>query len=215
MSVSYTHLTLLPLEDSIDILSTYLENYERFNYENKLWTIDVDINNNIEKYSDKFREIISLGDIFDLMIEDNKDILESLQNEIHFEYGRIEYFFHNNMGIFKSSDFINWNRVKTVLEFMASIELKPLIVIDNYDFEIEDYIHTIESFYSYFSEIEYYYLSDVKFQLNSTLSLERKEELRKYFNNSKFNLLEKEFIPFKELNPIYDTAYMLSLIHIL
>ena len=74
------------------------------------------------------------------------------------------------MGIFKSSDFINWNRVKTVLEFMASIELKPLIVIDNYDFEIEDYIHSIESFYSYFSEIEYYYLSDVKFQLNSTLS---------------------------------------------
>ena len=205
-------ITLLPLEDSIDILSTYLENYERFNYENKLWTIDVDINNNIEKYSDKFREIISLGDIFDLMIEDNKDILESLQNEIHFEYGRIEYFFHNNMGIFKSSDFINWNRVKTVLEFMASIELKPLIVIDNYDFEIEDYIHTIESFYSYFSEIEYYYLSDVKFQLNSTLSLEIKKELRKYFNNSKFNLLEEEFIPFKELNPIYDTAYMLPYI---
>ena len=47
-------ITLLPLEDSIDILSTYLENYERFNYENKLRTIDVDINNNIEKYSDKF-----------------------------------------------------------------------------------------------------------------------------------------------------------------
>ena len=116
------------------------------------------------------------------------------------------------MGIFKSSDFINWNRVKTVLEFMASIELKPLIVIDNYDFEIEDYIHTIESFYSYFSEIEYYYLSDVKFQLNSTLSLEIKKELRKYFNNSKFNLLEEEFIPFKELNPIYDTAYMLPYI---
>ena len=206
-------ITLLPLEDSIEILSSYLENYERFNYENKLWTIDIDVNNTIEKYSDKFREIISLGDSFDLMIEDNKDILESLQQEIHFEYGRIEYFFHNNIGIFRSSDFINWNRAKTVLEFMEFIELKPLIVIDNSDFNLEDYTNAIESFYSYFSTIEYSYLPDVKFQLNSMLPNDLKIGIRNYFeNNTNFVLLEKEFIPYKELNSIYDTAYMLPYI---
>ena len=205
-------ITILPLEESIEILSGYLENYERFNYENKLWTIDVNADDNIGEFNNKFREFISLGDSFDLMIEDNKDILESLKQEINFEYGRIEYFFHNNMGIFRSSDFINWNRAKTVLEFMESIYLKPLIVIDNFEFELEDYINAIKSFYTYFSEIEYSYLSDVKFQLNSTLSKELKDNLRKYFANSEFVLIDEEFIPFKELNPIYDTAYMLPYI---
>lgn len=202
-----------PLEESIDILSSYLEDYERFNYENKLWTIHVDMNDSLGEYTEDFREILSLGDTFDLMIEDNKDILESLQNEIQFNYGRIENFFNNDMGVFKGSDFFNWNRAKTVLNFLDDINLKPLIVIDNFEFTIEDYVNALESFYSYFLDIECSYLSSIRFQLNSALNKEIKEKLKEYFfENSLSKLLTEEFAQNRELNTTYDTAYMLPYI---
>ena len=76
--------------------------------------------------------LLNLGEAFDLLIEDNKDILEEIQEEIHFTYGRLEKMFHNDMGVFIDSDFYNWNRAKAVLEFLYDIDIKPLIVIDQY-----------------------------------------------------------------------------------
>ena len=47
-----------------------------------------------------YRYAINLGESFDLLIEDNKDILEEIQEEIHFIYGRLEKMFHSDMGVF-------------------------------------------------------------------------------------------------------------------
>ena len=206
-------ITEHPLESSIPLLSSYLENYERFNYENKLWSIDADMSSSLEDYTEDFREIITLGDAFDLLIEDNKDILEEIQKEINFTYGRLENLFHSDMGVFKHGPFFNWNRSKSVLEFLSYQYIIPLIVLDNIEFTFEDYKNALESFFSYFSDLEYDYLKDIIFQISSSLSEEIKAPLRKFIEEELgHSVLEKEFVQNRELNPIYDTSYMIPYI---
>ena len=101
-------------------------------------------------FDNNFKDILNLGEAFDLLIEDNKDILEEVQEEIHFTYGRLEKMFHNDMGVFIDSDFYNWNRAKAVLEFLYDIDIKPLIVIDNTAFTTEKYTNVLKSFIEYF-----------------------------------------------------------------
>lgn len=207
------NITYYPLEDAINILSNDLENYERFNYENKLWNIHVNMNNSIYDFSEDYRDIINLGDAFDLLIEENKDILESLQDELHFNYGRMENFFFDDMGIFKESDFFNWNRAKTVLEYLDYIDLNPLIVIDNDALAFEDYKKILTSFTSYFVDIEFIDISKIKFQLSSNLNDMLKENLKSFIENElDCTLLLDEFIQNKDRNNLFDTAYMLPYI---
>lgn len=203
----------LDLSSAIEKISYILGDYKRFNYENKLWNIHVDMGNISGKFDMHFRDILSIGDAFDLLIEDNKDILEELQEEINFDYGRLENFFSKDMGVFKNNNFFNWNRARSVLEFLEYIELKPLIVLDNTSFSFEDYKNALESFYLYFKDIEYHYLSTIKFQLSTTLSKEIKELLINYINdNLKLEILTEEYTPNNTLEPIYDTAYMIPFI---
>ena len=206
-------IIMYPLNESLELLSHYLEDYERYNYENKLWNINIDMDNSKGDLKESFREIITLGDTFDLLIEDNKDILEDLQNEIHFNYGRLEKFFSDDMGIFKGSDFYNWNRAKVVLEFIISINLNPLILIDNDKFDFDDYKKAITSFIAYFNEIELIDLTLIKFQLASTISETVAISLRDYLSNDlKYEVLSRIYIENKNLNSLYDTAYMLPFI---
>ena len=201
------------LQDSLELLSPYLEDYERYNYENKLWSIHIDMANSQGNLNENFREIISLGETFDLLIEDNKDILEDLQSEIYFNYGRIEKFFSDDMGIFKGADFYNWNRAKAVLEFLTSIDLNPLILIDNDNFNFDDYMKAISSFISYFNEIELIDLSLIKFQFSCKIPDNTKIPLQDYLiNKLNFEVISTIYRENKNLNTLYDTAYMLPYI---
>ena len=203
----------LSLNDALETLSYNLENYNRFNFENKLWNIHVDVDkvlNPLEKY---FKESVNLGESFDLLIEDNKDILEEIQEEIHFEYGRLEKMFHSDMGVFLDSDFYNWNKAKGVLEFLSNIYLKPLILLDNLDYSLEKYINILSSFLDYFTELDIVEVSDFKFQFDSRLSEDIKFNLRQYIKNSyELDICEIDFTSKSDLNSIYDTAYMLPYI---
>lgn len=207
------NLTEYPLENSISLLSSYLENYERFNYENKLWNIDADMSSSLGDYTEDFREIITLGDAFDLLIEDNKNILEEIQKEINFTYGRLENLFHSDMGVFKHGQFFNWNRSKSVLEFLSYQYIIPLIVLDNTEFTLEDYKNALESFFSYFSDLEYGYVNDIIFQMSSSLLEEIEIPLREFIEKELNHfVLDKKFVQNRELNPIYDTSYMIPYI---
>lgn len=210
---SLKRLTPLNLLDAIPPLEYYLEDYERFNFENKLWNIHIDMNNTIEDFDESYKEIINIGDAFDLLIEDNKDILEEIQEEIHFNYARIEKLFSSDMGVFSGSEFFNWNRAKTVLEFLDYIYLKPLIVIDELNFTLEDYKNSIKSFYDYFSTLDVVDISLIKFQLSSLLKEDIKSELKTLLSeNYDFIVLEDEFVHNTELNKLYDTSIMLPYI---
>jgi AraC-like DNA-binding protein len=203
----------LPLNDSITFLSSYLEEYGRYNYENKLWSIHVDMNNSQGIFHEKFREIISLGDAFDLLIDDNRDILEELQGEIHFIHGRLENFFNEDMGVFTGGSFYNWNRARTVLEFLYFININPLIVLDNKSFSLEDYKKAFDSFFTYFLDIESADLSLIKFQIGSNLNESLQKSLRTYiYEYLDCEVLSKNFTQNRKLNTIYDTAYMLPYI---
>ena len=203
----------LSLNDALETLSYSLENYNRFNFENKLWNIHVDVDKILNPLEKDFKEYINLGESFDLLIEDNKDILEEIQEEIHFEYGRLEKMFHSDMGVFLDSDFYNWNKAKGVLEFLSNIYLKPLILLDNLDYSLEKYINILSSFLDYFTELDIVEVTDFKFQFDSRLSEDIKYNLRQYIKNYyELEVCEIDFTSKSDLNSIYDTAYMLPYI---
>ncbi|MBQ8999546.1 MAG: helix-turn-helix domain-containing protein [Clostridium sp.] len=203
----------LSLNDALETLSYSLENYNRFNFENKLWNIHVDVDKILNPLEKDFKECINLGESFDLLIEDNKDILEEIQEEIHFEYGRLEKMFHSDMGVFLDSDFYNWNKAKGVLEFLSNIYLKPLILLDNLDYSLEKYINILSSFLDYFTELDIVEVTDFKFQFDSRLSEDIKYNLRQYIKDYyELEVCEIDFRSKSDLNSIYDTAYMLPYI---
>ncbi|GAA0077499.1 helix-turn-helix domain-containing protein [Clostridium sp. CTA-5] len=203
-----------PVKESLNLVIRYLEDYERFNYENKLWKIHINMNDSLGEFNENFRETIGLGEAFDLLIEDNKDILEEIQEEIHFNYGRLENFFHPDMGIFPENSFFNWNKINSVLEFLNYIDLKPLIVIDDFKiFSSSDFENILKSFYEYFSSSDIVDLKDLQFQFSSKINKSTKLYLSKILKEKyNFHIIEKSFTSKKILNKIYDTAYMLPYI---
>ncbi|MGL5150554.1 MAG: helix-turn-helix domain-containing protein [Clostridium sp.] len=210
---SFKKLSYLDLNEAISPLEYYLEDYERFNFENKLWNIHIDMNSNVEEFDENYKEIINIGESFDLLIEDNKDILEEIQDEIHFNYGRLEKLFSSDMGVFSGSEFFNWNRAKTILEFLDSISLKPLIVIDEEAFTIEDYSNALKSFYEYFSTSDVININSIRFQFSSKISEETKKFISNLLENEyKFVVLLDDFNHLTGLNKIYDTSLMLPYI---
>ncbi|GAB6169401.1 helix-turn-helix domain-containing protein [Clostridium carnis] len=207
------NITSFPLSEALDHLSYELEDYERFNYENKLWKIHIDMDKSLDTFNKNYKEIINLEDAFDLLIEDNKDILEEIQEEIHFTYARLENLFNNDMGVFPNSDFYNWNKAKSVIEFLDYINLNPLILLDNPEFTSDKYKQVLNSFFEYFSEIEYINIAKFKFQFTPNIPLTVKEEISIMLSEL-YNLevLSEDFICDKTLNKIYDTAFMLPYI---
>ena len=206
-------IEILKLEDALEYLSAELDDYERFNYENKLWKIHINMDESQGELDKSFREVINLDDAFDLLLEDNKDILEEIQEELHFKYVRLENMFNNDMGVFPKADFYNWNKAKSIIEFLDYIDLKPLILIDNPNFSLEKYKHILNSFFEYFSEIDYIDVTEFKFQCTPVIDNDIKIPLLEYLVN-KYNVdvIDENFICNKSLNKIYDTAFMLPFI---
>ena len=206
-------IEILKLEDALDYLSYDLEDYERFNYENKLWNLHIDMDNTIRDFNKDYKEIINLDDAFDLLLEDNKDILEEIQEELHFNYARLENMFNSDMGVFPKSDFYNWNKAKSVIEFLDYIDLKPLILIDNPNFTPQKYKQVLISFLDYFDEIDYININKFKFQFIKSIPEKTQTELRILLKETyNIEILEEDFVSDKSLNKIYDTIYMLPYI---
>ncbi|MCF0147608.1 MAG: helix-turn-helix domain-containing protein [Clostridium sp.] len=206
-------IEILNLEDALEYLSSELDDYERFNYENKLWKVHINMDESQGELNKNFREIINLDDAFDLLLEDNKDILEEIQEELHFKYVRLENMFNNDMGVFPKADFYNWNKAKSIIEFLDYIDLKPLILIDNPNFSLEKYKHILNSFFEYFSEIDYIDITEFKFQCTPIINRSLKMSLLEFISNEyNIEVIEEDFICDKSLNKIYDTAFMLPFI---
>ncbi|WP_300381351.1 helix-turn-helix domain-containing protein [Clostridium sp.] len=206
-------IEILKLDEALNYLSYDLEDYERFNYDNKLWNLHIDMDNTIKDFNKDYKEIINIDDAFDLLLEDNKDILEEIQEEIHFNYARLENMFTSDMGVFPKSDFYNWNKAKSVIEFLDYIDLKPLILIDNPKFTIQKYKQVLISFLDYFDEIEYININKFRFQFVKSISEKIKNELSIFLKEIyNIDVLERTFVSNKSLNKIYDTIYMLPYI---
>ncbi len=207
------NIELHDLKESLSFLTYYLEDYDRFNYEDKITKINIDMSLDQGSFEKTFKEIINVGDAFELLIEDNKDILELLQEEIGFEYARLLNLFSIDMAIFPNSRFYNWNRASDVLEFLDTLDIKPLIVLDDSGFTSEGFFEAIKSFLDYFEELDTININSFKFQFISTM---KELEINKIstFLNEEYNLqiCNKPFDHVENVNFIYDTAYMLPYI---
>lgn len=117
------------------------------------------------------------------------------------------------MGIYPGNEFFNWNKAKSVLEFLDYIELKPLIVIDSPNFSCEDFSNIFKSFYEYFSTEDIVDLEDIQFQFSSSINTEVKLYVMELLTHTYgFEVLDKDITLKKSLNNLYDSTFMLPYI---
>lgn len=204
---------ILPLKNALESVAYYIEDYDRYNFEDRITKLHINMSNNLGEFNKKFKEVINLGEAFDLLIEDNKDMLEELQYEVGFEYGRIENLFSMDMGIFPGGNFYNWSRARTVFEFLENISVTPLIVLDNKGFNEIEFINAFRNFVIYFSEIENLQFKSYGFQLSKRLPETLKEGIKEILvEKYDLKLFYEEYEENHNIDYIYDTAYMLPYI---
>lgn len=176
-----TKIEYIDIKEAIPYLTNYIEDYERYDYDNKIIKIDLDLNN---EPIDEFERpnLIDLGDISLLLEEENRRILEEIQREIHFKYCLVNRLFSEDMDIYKGKNhrFINWTRVETILSFITSLKLNPIISTKGVE------KHIINDFINNFSNI----YEDVEEWLEYNI-----KELNPYF-------------PKERIRPLHDTMFM-------
>jgi AraC-like DNA-binding protein len=175
-------INYLDIKEAIPFLTNYLSEYERFEYENRIIKLDVDLDTETIMEFEK-PDLIDLGDISLLLEEENRRILE----EIGFKYCIINRLFSSDMDIFrgKNERFINWTRVENILDFIRKLKLKPIINSKG----IEK--HIIEDFVENFTAI---YEEDAEQWLNVDVES-----------------LNPSYVKV-DLNPVYDTIEMIPYI---
>lgn len=201
------------LNESLEYITYYLEDYDRFNYEDKITKININMGEDIGEFNKSFKNVLNVGDAFDLLLEDNKDILEVLQEEIGFEYARLLNVFSQDMCIFPGSKFYNWNRTSDVFEFLDTLNINPLIVIDDKNFSTEDLLKVLKSFLNYFGELDNLDLYSFKFEFSSTVSDNAKNKIIELLcNGYELEVSDKPFYTNDSIEYIYDTTYMMPYI---
>ena len=176
----------LEVGEALPYLRNYLEDYERYNYDNRIIKLDIDLDE--ETIGEFLRpDLINLGDISLLLEEENRRILEEIQVEIGFKYCLVNRLFSDDMDIYRGKNrrFINWTRVENILDFILKLRLTP--IIDTRGVEK----HILEDFVSNFS---YIYDEDVKSWLDMDV-----KKLNPYF-------------PAYSISPVYDSINMVPYI---
>jgi AraC-like DNA-binding protein len=204
------------LHGAIQYLSYYLEDYDRFNYTNKIIKLQTDFLLEGTPLKHKWKEKINLGDAKELIKAREQEYLRSIQETIGFKNGIIQNLFSKEMKIYFNGNvsFLNWDEVDKLLEFLMDISLEPLIILNKtFDDEIS-FTKLLESFILYFADI--YGLEIVKqwkFQASGDFSSDYIDITRGIFEKYGLeNLIEEPFDVPKTINTIYDSSYMLPYI---
>lgn len=205
-----------PISEAIEYISNYLEDYERFNYKKEIVKIEADVSNNISKLNNYWKEVINLGDALELLKEKEQSFVKDIQKDIGFEYGIVQYLFHKDMRIYfnENVDFLNWNEVEKLMEFLVDIQLKPIIILDKVFENIDAFLRLIESFILYFREL--YGIEEVenwKFRVSKDLPKEYILAAQEIFDKYQLeDIIEEPFFEDESVNFIYDTSYMVPYI---
>lgn len=212
-SKKYTQLN--PIE-AVEYISVYLEDYDRFNYEKEIIKIDVDVSEDIGKLNDYWREIINLGDAIELLKDKEQSFVSDIQKNIGFKYGIVQYLFDKDMRIYfnKNVDFLNWNEVEKLMEFLVDIQLIPIIILDKVFDDINLFLRLLESFVLYFSDL--YGMEEVqrwKFRVAKNLPEDYIKAAQEVFDKYGLeDIIEDSFEEYSAVNPIFDTSYMVPYI---
>lgn len=206
----------LNIEEAIEYLSTYLEDYDRFNYEKEIIKINVDVADLEYEVNDYWREIINLGDGIELLKEREQSFAADIQKNIGFKYGIVQYLFHKDMRIYfnKNLDFLNWNEVEKLMEFMVDIKLIPMIILDKIFDEIDLFLRLLESFILYFLDL--YGIEEIqnwRFRTAKDLPQDYIKAAQEIFDKYELeDIIEETFEEDNTVNSVFDTSYMIPYI---
>ncbi len=123
--------------------------------------------------------------------------MRTIQETIGFKNGIIQNLFGKEMKIYfnENVNFLNWNEVEKLLEFLMDISLVPLIILNQTFEDKNSFIKLLESFILYFADI--YGIEVVKqwkFQASNDLSIEYIDITREIFEKYELqNLIEDPF----------------------
>ncbi|MBU3091825.1 helix-turn-helix domain-containing protein [Clostridium sp. CM028] len=213
---SFKKVETYDLSSSLQYLSYYLEDYDRFNYTNKIIKLQTDFAYPSTELQHKWKEKINLGQAKELIKAREQGYLRAIQDAIGFKNGIVQNLFGKEMKIYFNENvrFLNWNEVEKLLEFLMDISLVPLIILNQTFEDKSSFIKLLESFILYFANI--YGIEVVKlwkFQASKDLSVEYINITREIFVKYKLqNLIEDPFNVPKAINTIYDSSYMLPYI---
>jgi len=213
---SFKKMQTYDLSESLQYLSYYLEDYDRFNYTNKIIKLKTDFAFPSTHLQHRWKEKINLGQAKELIKAREQEYLRTLQEAIGFKNGIVQNLFGKEMKIYfnENVNFLNWNEVEKLLEFLMDISLVPLIILNQTFEDKSSFIKLLESFIQYFADI--YGIKVVKlwkFQASKDLSIEYIDISRRIFEKYKLlNLIEDPFDVPPTINTIYDSSYMLPYI---
>ena len=204
------------LPEALKHLSFYLEDYDRFNYINKIIKLQTDFLLPTTKLQHIWKDKINLGEAKELTKAREQEYLRGIQEAIGFKNGIVQNLFGKEMKIYfnENASFLNWNEVEKLLEFLMKISLEPLIILNQTFEDKNSFIKLLESFIQYFADI--YGIEVVKkwkFQASKDLSTEYIDISQRIFQKYELqNLIEDPFYVPKDINTIYDSSYMLPYI---
>ncbi|WP_291635866.1 helix-turn-helix domain-containing protein, partial [Clostridium sp.] len=213
---SFKKIQTHDLSEGLQYLSYYLEDYDRFNYTNRIIKLQTDFSLPSTELQHIWKEKINLGQAKELIKAGEQGYLRAIQEAIGFKNGIIQNLFGKEMKIYfnENARFLNWNEVDKLLEFLMDISLVPLIILNQTFEDKSSFIKLLESFILYFADI--YGIEVVrlwKFQASKDLSLEYIHITREIFEKYELqNLIEEPFNVPKAINTIFDSSYMLPYI---
>lgn len=158
------NIKFFDIKESLEYLKDYLLDYERFNYDNRIYKLDIDLKKEpIEEFIKP--DLINLGDISLLLEAENRKVLKEIQQEIGFKYCVVNKLFSDDMDIYKGKNrrFINWTRVENILEFLDDLKLFPILIKGRTDdYILDDFINTFSSEYNNIEGWLNYPIEDLK-----------------------------------------------------
>ncbi|WP_032120595.1 helix-turn-helix domain-containing protein [Clostridium amazonitimonense] len=207
----------LDVKEALEYILLYLEDYDRFNYEDRIFKINIDASAEGEEFEEEFNDFINLGDARDLLKEKQRTFITAIQNDMEFKYALIDKVFSEEMGVaIGHSEFYNWQEVRRVIAFLLSINLRPFIILEKSMFSSEGF-DALKSFIKFFRELYGdYEIGKWRIQLSNIEELEGLDQLE-YIRELK-ELLEYHFelvnvkIDVTNRDAIYDTSYMIPYI---
>jgi AraC-like DNA-binding protein len=205
------------LEEALSIVSHYLEDYNRFNYESKTIRLDIDLFEELEPWDVEIENIVDLGQVKNLLKEENKRLIEEIQKEIGFKYGLLHGIFEESLYSYlkDTSGLINWRETQRAISFLMKQEFIPVIDM-GMKYSREEMSFVLEEFFHYFMN---YYGEEIvcswKYFIPSNMSEEYIKKLEEILDENwkRDMVIESEEIKtFQDFNTVYDTSYMIPYI---
>ncbi|MFT5874734.1 MAG: AraC-like DNA-binding protein, partial [Clostridium sp.] len=152
---SFKKIQTHDLAEGLQYLSYYLEDYDRFNYTNRIIKLQTDFSLPSTELQHRWKEKINLGEAKELIKAGEQGYLRAIQDAIGFKNGIIQNLFGKEMKIYfnENARFLNWNEVDKLLEFLIDISLVPLIILNQTFEDKSSFIKLLESFILYFADI--------------------------------------------------------------